>query len=62
MVDGEAPEWIWLAINALGTRTREMNPDNCHDTINELYNDQNSKHEHDMRECSFNDVRSKHRS
>ena len=37
MVDGEAQERICSVMNALGTRTREMNPGNRYDNISKLY-------------------------
>ncbi|GJE98479.1 hypothetical protein PsYK624_147110 [Phanerochaete sordida] len=47
-VDGEAPERMWPSVNALGTRTREMNPGNRHDHMNQHYGDQNIKRVHNM--------------
>ena len=49
-VDGEAPERVWPAVNSVATRTMEMTPGRRHETYNDLYNDQNVRREHDMRE------------
>lgn len=48
MMDGEAAERIWSVTNALGNRTREMNPGHRHNAMNEFYSDQNIRHVHNI--------------
>ncbi|KAI0060783.1 hypothetical protein BV25DRAFT_1806721 [Artomyces pyxidatus] len=44
--DGEAPERIWAALNALGTSTREMTSGHRHDRINDHHSDMNVRRVH----------------
>ncbi|OCH83779.1 hypothetical protein OBBRIDRAFT_815708 [Obba rivulosa] len=48
ITDGEAPERIWPAINALATRTREMSAGHRHDVINDYHSDHNVRRTHGL--------------
>lgn len=55
MDDGEPCERIWGLINAIAHCTKEMSAEYRHDTLNDVYNDQNIGRVHRMGEHQYED-------